>query len=92
VPRKNVAIAARPRLTSFQAPTADACATVAACAVDAVNAVLASASANSLALSNRSAANFSNDFATAAATLGGTAFRNLVTGCTCSAKIFITIA
>ena len=51
-----------------------------------------SASANSAALANRSAANFSNDLAVAAATCGGTDFLSSVTGRTSSVTIFITIA
>ena len=51
-----------------------------------------SASANAFALSKRSAASFSSACAVAAATWGGTDFRNSVTGCTSSVTIFITIA
>ncbi len=50
-----------------------------------------SASPNAAALSNRSAANFSNDLATAAVTFGGTDFRSSVTGVACSVTIFMMI-
>ncbi len=53
--------AASPTLRRFQGPLAGARAADAACAVGNVNAGFVSASANFAALSNRSAANFSND-------------------------------
>ena len=56
----------------------------AAAPVAARNAGFASASANAFALSNRSAGSFSSALATAAATLGGTDLRSLVTGCASS--------
>ena len=55
------------------------------------NAGFARASANFAALSNRSAANFSNDFATAAATFVGTDWRSLVTGAAGSVTICMMI-
>ena len=45
----------------------------------------------SSALAGRSAGSFSSDFATAAATFGGTAFRNCVTGAAGSVMIFMMI-
>ncbi len=51
----------------------------------------ASASANALALSNRSAGSFSSACATAAATFGGTFFRSFVTGAASSVTIFMMI-
>jgi hypothetical protein len=56
-----------------------------------VKPVFVNASANALALSNRSAGSFSSALATAAATLGGTAFRRLVTGAASSVTIFMMI-
>jgi ABC-type transporter Mla maintaining outer membrane lipid asymmetry permease subunit MlaE len=56
-----------------------------------LNPGLPSASANAVALANRSAGSFSSAFATAAATLGGTVFRNCVTAATGSAMIFMMI-
>ena len=52
----------------------------------------ASASANAPALSNRSAASFSNACASAAATFGGTDFLSSVTGRGVSVTIFMMIA
>ena len=56
-----------------------------------VYAGFASASANVFALSNRSAGSFSNAFATAAATFGGTDLRSCVTGAADSVMIFMMI-
>ena len=50
-----------------------------------------SASLKALALSNRSAGSFSSAFATAAATLAGTDFRNFVTAAAGSVMIFMMI-
>ncbi len=78
IPRHRTVVGAR-------APTADSTA-------GSVYAGFVNASANFAALSNRSAANFSNDFAVAAATCGGTDYRNSVTGRASSVTIFITTA
>ena len=52
---------------------------------------LPSASPNALALSKRSAGSFSSDFASAAATFGGTALRYFSTDSAGSVMIFIMI-
>ena len=70
--------APRPRVTPRRPADAGARTTSAIDAV--VKWVSFNASANALAASNRSAGSFSSDLATAAATLGGTALRSLVTG------------
>ena len=57
-----------------------------------MNAGFVNASANFAALSKRSAASFSNDFAVAAATCGGTDFLIFVTGSAGSVTIFMMIA
>ena len=62
-----------------------------ACVVGSVNAGFVNASAKTFAVSNRSAANFSNAFATAAVTFGGTDFRSSVTGRGVSVTIFMMI-
>ncbi len=65
---------------------------VALVATDTVKAGLWRASEKAFALSKRSAGSFSNAFATAAATCGGTALRNSLTGRTSSVTIFRMIA
>ncbi len=91
MPRSTAASAASPTLKRFHGPLVDAPATVAACVAGSVNAGFASASANFVALPNRSAASFSNAFAAAAATLGGTDLRSSVTGRGVSVTIFMMI-
>ena len=90
-PVTSASAAASPIDRRFQDDLAGAPAT-AACVVGKVNAGLLNASASSFAVPNRSAATFSNAFAVAAATWGGTDYRNSATGRASSATIFITIA
>src|ERR1019366_8362344 len=78
------------RARARQLRGADA-ANVPAVAVAVVNDGFASASANALALENRSAGSFSSDFATAAATFAGTDFRWTVTGSAGVVMIFMII-
>ncbi len=66
-------------------------ATAAAAVVGVLKPVSPRAWANAAALSNRSAGSFSNAFATAAATCGGTDFRSSVTGRAASVTIFMMI-
>ena len=91
VPSNTAANAVVTTVTRFHGPLAGSRAT-AACVAGSVNAGFVNASANSFAVPNRSAASFSNACAVAAATCGGTDLRNSVTGCTTSARIFMTIA
>ena len=79
-------------LTRFHGPRVGVSPTAAACVVGDVNARFVNASANFAAVSNRSAANLSNDLAVAAATWGGTDFLIFVTGSAGSVTIFMMIA
>ena len=60
--------------------------------VESMRGALVNAAANLAALSNRSAANFSNALAVVAATCGGTDFRNCVIALGSSVTIFEMIA
>ena len=64
----------------FDGAPAGAPATAAACIVGSLKLGFVRAAAKLAALSNRSAANFSNDFVAAADTFAGTDLRNSVTG------------